>query len=142
MKTPRLHALALFACAAMSGAALAPTAVQAQSQVDVAQAQAFLGKWEINMDSDMGPFSMQMEIKDMSGKVGATIGSPDLGGMQDVTDIALADQNLVLSFEANAQGQYFPVAVTLQPNGEDLAVDFDVADGQFMASGVGTRSAS
>lgn len=140
MKTSRLTALALVAFAAMSGATLTPSAAAAQSQLDVADAQAFLGKWAIDMDSDMGPISLELEITDMSGKVGASVGSPDMGGMQDVTDISRSDESLVLNYEANAQGQYFNVALTLEPDGDGLTVLFDVADGMFLADGVATRA--
>ena len=125
MKTTRLNALALFACAAMSGVALSPAATMAQSQLDVSEAQAFLGKWVINMDTDMGPFSMQLEITEMSGKVAASVGAPEMGGMQDVSDITRSAESLVLKYEAN---------------GDDLAVGFDVADGMFLADGVATRT--
>lgn len=119
-----------------------PSTASAQSQLDVAQAQAFLGKWVINMQTDFGPFSMDLDLADQSGKVAAKIGAPEMGGMQDVTDVTRVDDSLVLEFIANAQGQVFPVSVALVPSGETLVVLFEVGTGEFSASGIATRTAS
>jgi hypothetical protein len=124
------------------GATLLPGAVSGQSQLDTSQARAFLGNWTISMQTDMGPFSFGLAIADQGGKVAATMNSPELGGSQNITTISRSDQSLVLEFMANAQGQQFPVSVSLEPNGEQLSVYFDVASGMFTATGTGTRSAS
>ena len=125
--------------ATLLGAALAPATAAAQSQLDVAQAQAFLGEWLVNMDTEFGPFSMNLDIIDQGGKVAATMGSPEMGGDQAITDITRSEESLVLRFMGNAQGQSFDVAIALVPNGENLDVYFEVGQGQFSAQGVGTR---
>jgi hypothetical protein len=85
---------------------------------------------------------MDLDVADQEGKVAASIGSPEMGGSQPVTDITRSGESLVLKFEADAQGQIIAVAVTLEPNGENLDVWFEVGTGEFSASGVGTRAAS
>ena len=136
MKTvPRL-ALAT----ALLGALLVPFAASAQSELDVSEAEAFMGNWVISMESDFGPFALDLEITDQDGKVTVSIGSPELGGMQSVTDVTREGESLVLNYEADAQGQYFPVTVTLEPDGENLSTWFEVGGGEFAAGGTTTRS--
>ena len=141
MKRSRAKTLGL-AMATVLCAALLPSLAAAQSELDVAQAQAFMGKWVISMQTDFGPFQMDLDLVDQGGKVAASIGSPEMGGTQPVTDITRSDESLVLEFEADAQGQVFDVSVALVPNGENLIVLFEVGTGEFSASGVATRAAS
>jgi hypothetical protein len=126
--------------ATLLGATLATGPAAAQSQLDVAQAQAFMGQWVVNMDTEYGPFSMNLAIADQGGKVAATMSSAEMGGDQAITDITRSEESLVLRFTGNAQGQTFDVAIALVPNGENLDVYFDVAQGMFTAQGVGTRA--
>jgi hypothetical protein len=60
--------------------------------------------------------------------------------MQEVTDITRDGERLVLDYDVNFEGQYFPVRLTLEREGEGLAYHIDAADGQFSASGKGTRA--
>ena len=123
------------------GAAV-PAQAQAQSQLDVSQAQAFLGSWVVNMDTDFGPFTMDLDVEDQGGKVAASMGSPEMGGSQPITDVTRSEESLVLRFTADAQGQILDIEVSLVPNGDDLDVFFDVGQGMFSAVGVATRAAS
>lgn len=133
--------LAVWALALALGAA-APAQAEAQSQLDVSQAQAFLGTWVVSMDTDFGPFSMDLDLQDEGGKVAASMGSPEMGGSQPITDVTRAEESLVLRFTADAQGQVVDIEVSLVPNGDDLDVYFDVGQGMFSAVGVATRAAS
>lgn len=142
MKTTMLVSPRLAAGLALVGALLAPIGASAQSQLDVAQAQAFLGSWVINMDTDFGPMVINMNIQDQSGKVAATVGSPEMGGMLDVTDITREGANLVLKYDIDAQGQYIDVMMSLEPSGESLNTVIEAAGGQFMTTAVATRATS
>jgi hypothetical protein len=139
MKTIVTQTWRLALAGAILGAACSPLAVSAQSELDVAEAQAFLGNWSLDVQTDMGPFSFDLDIADQGGKVAASMGSPDLGGMQEITDITRSDDDLVLRYQMDAQGQMVPVAVTLTPTDEGLDASLDFADGMFMASGKGTK---
>ena len=140
MKTIRLQARSFTLTAALVGAFLAPAAASAQSQLDVAQAQTFLGTWVLAMTSDMGSFAMNLDVTDMGGKVAATIGSPDLGFSQEVTDITKDGESLVLAFPGDYQGQAFDAAITLEPAGETLSVWFDINQGTSGMGGAGTKA--
>lgn len=142
MKTISLHARALALAAALFGAALVPGAASAQSQLDAAAARAFLGSWVLAMTSDMGNFSMSLDVTDQGGKVAAVLGSVDVGMEQEITDITKDGESLVLAFAGNAQGQTFNAVVTLEPAGEELSVWFDIESGAFTMSGTGTKQAN
>ncbi len=137
-----LQARALLLGGALLAVSLAPQAAVAQSTLDVGQARTFLGTWVLAMTSDMGSFNMDLEVTDVAGKVAASIGAPEMGPMQDVTDITKDGETLVLAFSGNAQGQTFDAVVTLEPSGEELSVYFDINQGMFGMSGTGTRSAN
>lgn len=140
MKTVRKQSRALTLAAALFGAALAPAMASAQSQLDVAQARNFLGTWALAMTSDMGNFTMNLDVTDQGGKVAAVIGSADIGMEQPVTDITKSGESLVLAFEGNAQGQVFSAEVTLEPAATGLSVYFDINQGAFAMSGTGTKT--
>jgi hypothetical protein len=123
----------------MALAASLPETASAQSSLDTAEAQAFLGDWSLNMDSPQGAFVMSLMITDSSGKVAASVGADELGGMQPVTNITRSGENLVLRYEINVQGQSAPVALTLMPDGAALNADMDFADGMFVMSGRATK---
>ena len=46
---------------------------------------------------------------------------------------------LTSEYQGNFQGQAFAAKITLTPVEDKLGVNFDVMDGQFMMSGVGTK---
>jgi hypothetical protein len=142
MNMIRLQVRALMLGGVLLAASLAPQSASAQSQLDVAEARTFLGTWVLAMTSDMGAFNMDLEVTDMGGKLAASIGAPELGPMQAVTDITKDGESLVLAFAGNAQGQSFEATVTLEPSGEELSVYFDINQGTFAMSGTGTRSAN
>lgn len=134
---PRL----LAASVAVALALLSPAASSAQSQLDVSEAQAFLGNWTVSIDSDFGPIEMDLALADQGGKVAANVGSADLGSVE-VTNVTRDGEKLVLAWDAEAQGQVFDAMLSLVPDGENLNADFEAAGGQFFASGVATRAAS
>jgi hypothetical protein len=138
-KSPRaLGALAVALLAAGS-----PIQARAQSALNAAEAQAFLGSWTLDMTSQMGNFSMGLDLADMSGKVGAVLDFPDAGMNQEITDISKSGESLVLAFVGEAQGQTFDAVITLEPTGpEAVDVYFDIAAGAFAMTGTGTKAAN
>jgi hypothetical protein len=121
----------------------APSSATAQSQLDTSQAQAFLGSWAVQFTSDMGPFTMNVNIRDMGGKVSATLSQADMGMEQEITDIVKSGESLVLNFSGDFQGQAFTASLSFEPPaGNESAVWFDINAGQFGMEGTGTRSAS
>lgn len=91
------------------------------------------------MESPQGNFVMDLEVTDSSGKVAASIGADEMGGMQEVTDVIRSGDDLVLRYDFYAQGQTVPVAVTLTPAGDALDAAMDFADGMFVMYGRATK---
>jgi len=119
--------------------ALTPFAASAQSQLDTSEAQAFVGLWDLAIQSEMGPFNIDLEIADRAGKVAAVLGSPDMGS-QEVTEITRQGEGLLLRYEFNQQGQIIPILLTLTREGEALDAAINVGDGMFTATGIATRA--
>jgi hypothetical protein len=125
--------------AALALIVAAPLAASGQSALDTSAAANFLGTWSLTMDSPQGAFVMGLEVTDAAGKVAAAVGAPELGGMQDVTDISLSGADLVLLYSIDVQGQTAPIALTLTPDGAELNVSMDFADGMFVMMGRGAK---
>jgi len=135
--TPKVFAVTAAAALAL----FAPAASSAQSALDASEAQAFLGNWVVSMDTDFGPLAMDLAISDQGGKVAAQVTAAELG-TQEITNIARNGEMLVLSWDADAQGQIVDILMSLTPDGENLAASFEAAGGQFFAEGVATRAAN
>jgi hypothetical protein len=120
-----------------------PVQASAQSALNASDAQAFLGSWTLDMTSQMGNFTMGLDLTDMAGKVGATLDFPDAGMNQAITDVSKSGESLVLAFVGDAQGQTFDAVITLEPTGPNaVEVYFDIAAGAFAMTGAGTKAAN
>jgi len=106
--------------------------------MNAAGAQPFLGNWVMTLDTDFGVMDLDLQIEDMMGKVGARIGSPDLGGMQEITNISRAEETLVMSYDLDMEGQLIDVRVTLVPDGANLNATVEAAAGQVVMSTTAT----
>jgi hypothetical protein len=116
----------------------APVAMaQEASALDVSEAEAFMGGWTLSFDSPQGPFAMNLDVADVSGKVAATVAN-DFMGESQVTDISKAGDNLSLKWDADVQGQTMPLTVVLIPDGDGLKASLDFA-GMGAMDGTGTR---
>jgi len=117
----------------------AGSALRAQpSSLSTADAAKFMGAWILTLDSPQGPFALTMMLTDVEGKVACELTS-DVMPAQKVTDISKSGNDLVLKYQGDFQGQAFAAKITLTPVEDKLGVNFDVMDGQFMMSGVGTK---
>jgi hypothetical protein len=137
-KTP--HRATVFTGLALLAVSVLARPAAAQSELDASEATAFLGQWVVPINSDYGPFTIEIDLRDEAGKVAATVGVSEAGMSQDVTNITRNEARLILRYDAEYEGQYFPVTIQLEPEGDGLSVGFDAADGQFFASGTATRS--
>ena len=133
------HARNAVIASLLASAVLLPSTASAQSQLDTAEAQAFVGTWDLAITSEMGPFNVDLEIADRGGKVAAVMGTPEMGA-QEVTDITRQGETLLLRYEFNQQGQIIPISLTLTPQGEALGAAVNVGDGMFTATGTATRA--
>jgi hypothetical protein len=111
---------------------------QAPAPLPTADAAKFMGAWLLTLESPQGAFSMTLTLSDNDGNVAGELTS-DMAPPQKVTDISKAGNDLVLKYQGDFQGQAFAAKITLTPVEDKLGINFDVMDGQFMMSGVGTK---
>jgi hypothetical protein len=130
-----MRAAVVVALFALTGSAVR---AQAPAPLPTAEAAKFMGAWLITLDSPQGPFSMTLTVSDTAGNTAAELTS-DIMPAQKVTDISKTGDDLVLKYQGDYQGQAFAAKITLTPTDDKLGVNFDVMDGQFMMTGVGTK---
>ena len=107
--------------------ALAPSAfAQDASDLDVSEAEGFMGMWSLSLVSDQGPFDYSLDLKDVGGKVAATLNNDFLGESM-VTDITKAGDDLTLKLEGDMQGQVIPLTLMLTLEGDGLKASLDFA---------------
>ena len=135
MRATKRAALVVVAVFAVMGSAVR---AQAPGPLSTADAAKFMGTWLLTLDSPQGPFALTMAVTDSTGKVACELTS-DMMPAQRVTDISKAGEDLVLKYQGDFQGQAFAAKITLTPIDDKLAVNFDIMDGQFMMTGVGTK---
>ena len=111
---------------------------QAPAPLPTADAAKFMGAWLLSLESPQGAFSMTLTLSDNDGNVAGELTS-DMAPPQKVTDISKAGNDLVLKYQGDFQGQAFAAKITLTPVEDKLGINFDIMDGQFMMSGVGTK---
>jgi hypothetical protein len=124
------------ACLALTMAA-APMLAFAQSPapavpaaVTPADAKPFLGNWTIAGESQMGPFVINLSIKDEAGKVAATISS-EMQPPTAVADITKGSNGLILRYSFDFDGNSIPAVLTVAMKADKLDALFSFADGAF-----------
>lgn len=117
----------------------APAAAAAPSAVTPADAKPFLGDWTIAGESQMGPFVVNLSVKDEAGKVAATISS-EIQPPTAVADITKGSNGLVLRYSFDFDGNSIPAVLTLAMKADKLDALFSFGDGAFEMGGVGTKT--
>ena len=112
----------------------------AQSALAVADAAAFLGAWELGLDTPQGAMTMELTIKDNGGKVVGSISAPPvMPNSQEITDISKDGTKLLLKYVLEVQGMQIPAVIALIPDGDKWKANFDFAGGQFVIDGTATK---
>ena len=133
MRTARRSAVCLFVLAL-----LLPGLASAQSKLATADAGPVLGDWSVTLDGPMGPLTMTMAMSDNNGVLAAKIDGGELA-VGEINDIAKKDNQIVMNFEAEAQGMKLPSTMTLTPEGDKLKVKFDLMNGAFSMDGMASK---
>src|SRR5438067_11343409 len=77
-----------------------------------ADAKAWMGEWALTIQGGRGPQERQLTIKDMGGKVVATLGG-GRGGPIEITDVSKKGSDVVLKFKQQGRGGEADVVMTL-----------------------------
>ena len=77
-----------------------------------ADAKAWMGEWTLTIEGGRGAQERQLTIKDMSGKVAATLGG-GRGGAIEITDVSKKGNDVVLKFKQQGRRGEADVVMTL-----------------------------
>ena len=110
---------------------------QEVSELDVSDAETFMGTWTVSVVSPQGPLDYALDITGVEGKVAATLNN-DFLGEATVSNITKSGDDLNLKWEADMQGQLVPLTLTLTPDGDGLKAVLDFA-GMAQMDGTATR---
>jgi len=120
---------------------LLPLVSFAQSQLATSDATAFMGNWELGLDTPQGPMAMTLSLTDVDGKVAAEISAPPmLPDVQKIADVSKDGTGLLLKYTLDVQGMQIPTKILLAPAGDGKwAANFDFMDGQFTVVGTAVK---
>lgn len=127
------------ASAAPFAAQSAPAA--AAAALTPAAAAAFMGDWAVAGESQMGPFVVNVSLKEEAKAVVGEISS-DIQAPTKVTDVTKTGESLILRYSFDYEGNSIPAVLTLTPKADKLDALFSFADGAFEMGGVGTKAAA
>ena len=96
-----------------------------------------MGIWSLALVSDQGPFDYSLDLKDVGGKVAATLNNDFLDESM-VTDISQMGDDLTLKWDGDMQVQVIPLTLMLTLEGDGLKASLDFA-GMAQMDGDGTR---
>lgn len=133
----RKSILFLVACA-VALAVPSMASAQGASSLDAAKASAFVADWVLTVEGRRGPQDRPLTIKDVGGKVAAELGG-GRGGPVTITDISMADADLVLKYTQQSPRGDIDVVMTLTLKDGGLVVKQDMGGGQFSQSGTGKK---
>jgi len=122
-----------------TGLLLAPR--PAAAQVKASDAQDFLGQWTLPLQTQNGPFTMDIDISErQDGMVAATVSSQQ--GESPVEKVGRSGPYLTLDYSLDYQGQAISVSISLRPTEGGLSASLDFAGGQYTMSGKATKASS
>jgi hypothetical protein len=117
-----------------------PLTSSAQSALAAADVAAFIGTWELGLDTPQGPMAMNLVVKDDGGMVAAEISAPPmLPDVQKIPDVSKDGTGLLLKYVLEAQGMQIPAKILLSPVGDKWKASFDFMDGQFTVEGTAVK---
>ncbi|MCZ6508565.1 MAG: DUF2911 domain-containing protein [Acidobacteria bacterium] len=104
----------------------------------VAEAQDFLGRWVIRLESTQGDFDADFVVKDVDGIAVAEL---DLGplGEQSVELIIKTEEGIELRFEAGFGGQLFEMRMPVSREGDEIAGTLGDTNGLFKLDFTGIK---
>jgi hypothetical protein len=138
MKQMKMHWVLMLA--AIIVAAVPFRAAAQASALAASEAAAFLGTWELGLDTPQGAATVQVTLKDEGGKVAGTVSmEPLVPGAVPVTDISKDGSSLVLKYSLDVQGMSIPAKVALVPDGANYKASFDFMEGQFVVDGTAKK---
>lgn len=104
-------------CIAGAGPARAGEAVA--TDLDVSQAGSFIGRWLVTIDFNGNEFNVILDVKEIDGKVGATLDSARQAEPQAIQNITRTEDGLAFEFEMKFGENAFPMTLYARRAGDD-----------------------
>lgn len=123
--------------AAVAVLALTLVAGNAEGQVASAEAEAFIGDWNVEVGGELAA-SFRINITDSDGTVAVAITGSE-GGNFTGENIRKTGERLVFNYTSSIQGQAVPIEVSLTPGADGLTGSLDLAGGMAQAPLTATR---
>lgn len=116
----RRFAAVLVGCAvALAGAVPAGAVEVVPSDLDSNEVRSFLGKWLVSIDFNGREMNVILDVKDIEGKVGATLDSARQAEPQVIDAISKTDEGVDFNFEMKFGDQGFPMTIHAKLGGDD-----------------------
>ncbi len=129
------------AVAVLSGSAAGLEAQQAAAAapIDAAWAEQFLGNWKLAMETPGGAQTMVLAVAPAENGVSVRLNSD--GGMPAPTlsSVSRNEETLVARFVLAFDGGEFPMTINMKRDGEALATQWVMGDGEFQMEARGTK---
>ncbi len=135
-----MFTIAMASAAAVAAPQTAPATAAPAAALTPAAAAAFMGDWAVAGESQMGPFVVNVSVKEEAKAVVGEISS-EIQAPTKVTDVTKNGDSLVLRYSFDYEGNAIPAVLTLTPKADKLDAYFSFADGAFEMGGVGTKAA-
>ncbi len=122
-------------------AAAEPFNVDAEdaSDLDVADAEGFIGGWKLAMELRGNPMNMTLVLQDVGGKVGAYVTSMFAPEPAIIEDIEMTDDGMKMLYEAKFGPQSLDINIIAKLEGDALSGNFADAGGLISADFTGER---
>lgn len=134
----RIHSRFVFVLAALV-LITSPLGAAAQTGLATTEAKDFLGAWTLGLETPQGALTMNLTLKDESGKVAGSITAEVFPEPMKIAEISKDGAKLVLKYTLDVQGQSIPAQTVLIPDGDKWKASFDFADGQFTVDGTAAK---
>lgn len=113
--------------------------VTAQETVATSEAQNYVGSWALAMDFNGQNVEMTLDIKDVDGKLAATVTSPRAPAPTEVESITKTDAGLVLKYGVEFGGNAMTLVMTVKEEGGTLTGSLGDENGLFNAQLTGAK---
>lgn len=116
----RVFTAVAIGCTVAFVAAIPAAAVEVvPSDLDSSEVPSFLGKWLVTIDFNGREMNVILDVKDVDGKVGATLDSARQAEPQVIDTISKTDEGVDFNFEMKFGDQGFPMTIHAKLGGDD-----------------------
>jgi hypothetical protein len=109
------------------------------TSLETSAAQDYVGTWDLTMEFQGTPVEMQLNIVDVDGKIGATIDNERMPEPTAITEAAVDDSGITLTYDMDFGGNAFTIDIKGKLDGETLSGTLAEQSGLFTADFTGAK---